>query len=389
VSENERGRPPPTRLLALDAAQTAQRCRPERPQASVRLGGVDLLRTIAVFAVLYSHISYYFIDDLHSPWWLLDVVNRSLIEGVALNNHLSFVGVAFFMILTGLLITGSVTRHSATHFLGNRIGRLLPLLWVSVAAAILLVKLHINGMFSPQEGIGKVDAALSFVLGGFFLKPEVAVLGVTWTLTVQILFYLYCVASRPLLRAMPGMVPLVGAAVCGAALAYNALVPEAATVPMLSKIAATMPAIFVGQIIYFAWNDIVSWPWLAGAIAAQAGVVEFATELHAYWAGDRYLWTIVVVTVTVLVLAKSGGVIASSRIVHWVGTRSYAIYLLHTLILYRVFEFCAGWLGTTGAIIAFLAVTAVASEVAFRVVEVPANQWISTRLTRREQREHA
>jgi len=52
-----------------------------------------------------------------------------------------------------------------------------------------------------------------------------------------------------------------------------------------------------------------------------------------------------------------------------VGTRSYAIYLLHTLILYRVFEFCAGWLGTTGAIIAFLAVTAAASEVAFRVVE--------------------
>ncbi|WP_068279810.1 acyltransferase family protein [Aldersonia kunmingensis] len=355
----------------------------------MRLGGVDLLRTIAVFAVLYSHISYYFIDDLHSPWWLLDVVNKGLIEGFKLNNHLSFVGVAFFMILTGLLITGSVTRHSTTHFLGNRIGRLLPLLWVSVAAAILLVKLHINGMFSPQDGIGTVDAALSFVLGGFFLKPEVAVLGVTWTLTVQILFYLYCVAARPLLRVLPGMVPLVGAALCSAALAYNALVPEAATVPMLSKIAATMPAIFVGQIIYFAWNGIVSWPWLAAAIAAQVGVVELATETHAYWAGERYLWTIVVVTVTVLVLAKSRGAIASSPVVHWVGTRSYAIYLLHTLILYRVFELCVGWLGTTGAITAFLVVTAAASELAYRAVELPANRWISARLKTREQRDRA
>lgn len=367
-------------MLAPGSATSAERCQPPR----VRLGGVDLLRTIAVLAVLYSHISYYFVDDRGNGWWLIDLVHEGLIDGIKLNNHLSFVGVAFFMVLTGLLITGSVTRHSATHFLGNRIGRLLPLLWVSVAAAIVLVRMHINGMFSPQDGISNVEAGLSFVLGGFFLKPEVAVLGVTWTLTVQILFYLYCVAARPLLRTAPALVPIVGAALCGGALFYNDVVPDAATVPMLAKIAATMPAIFIGQIIYFAWTGLAGRIWLLVATAAQVGVVELATELHAYWAGDRYLWTITVVTATVVALAHCRGSIASSRAVHWVGTRSYAIYLLHTLILYRVFEHTAGWFGTTGAIVAFLIVTAVAAEVAYRVVEVPAGRWITDRLNRRE-----
>ena len=56
----------------------------------------------------------------------------------------------------------------------------------------------------------------------------------------------------------------------------------------------------------------------------------------------------------------------------WIATRSYAIYLLHTLILYRVYENTVGSFGKTGAVLAFLLVTALASEVLYRFVEVPA-----------------
>ena len=344
-----------------------------------RLTGIDLIRTIAVVAVLYSHISYYFIDDRGEGWWVIDVVYRVFVEGLELNNHLSFVGVGFFMVLTGLLITGSVTRRSPGMFLANRIGRLLPLLWVSVAAAILLVRLGVNGMFSGQQGISNVEAALSFVLGGFFLKPEVAVLGVTWTLLAQIAFYLYCTAARPLLRRAPIAVPMLGAALCAAVLLYNHYVPQVVAVPVLSKLAATMPAVFAGQLLYFAWQGLANWRWLLAGAFAQIAVVRLARDLGAYWAGDRYLWTIVVVTAVVVLLADRDGIVARSRAVHWVGTRSYAIYLLHTLILYRVFENTVAWFGTTGAIVAFLAVTAFASEVSYRFIEVPSGRWIAAR----------
>ena len=117
---------------------------------------------------------------------------------------------------------------------------------------------------------------------------------------------------------------------------------------------------------------------LLGAFA-QIAVVRLAGDVGAYWAGDRYLWTIVVVTAVVVLLADRDGIVARARAVRWVGTRSYAIYLLHTLILYRVFENTVGWLGTTGAIVAFLVVTALASEVAYRWIEVPSSRWIAAR----------
>nr|WP_305093369.1 acyltransferase [Prescottella sp. R16] len=345
----------------------------------VELTGANLLRTIAVLAVLYSHISFYLIDDLGSGWWGIDAVYTVFVDGLNLNQHLSFVGVAIFMTLTGAVITRSAMRHHPGRFLLDRVGRLLPALWIAVAAAILLVRLGINGMFSGQTGISNSEAALSFVLGGFFLKPEVAVLGVTWTLVVQILFYFYCVAARPLLRTRPIVVPLLGAALCALVIAYNLFVPQPYTVPMLSKVAATLPTVFLGQLIYLALSRLVDWRWVVVGVLAQIEVVRLATEYRVYWAGDRYLWTIAVVTALVLVLGRYRGRPTRWAIVRWTATRSYAIYLVHTLILYRVYENTVDLLGRTGAIIAFLIVTAAVSDAVYRWIEVPAARWIGER----------
>ena len=345
----------------------------------VELTGANLLRAIAVLAVLYSHISFYLIDDLGSGWWGIDAVYTVFVDGLNLNQHLSFVGVAIFMTLTGAVITRSAIRHHPGRFLLDRVGRLLPAFWVSIAAAILLVRLGINGMFSGQPGISNVEAALSFVLGGFFLKPEVAVLGVTWTLVVQVLFYLYCVAARPILRRRPIVVPLAGAALCALILLYNLYVPQPYTVPMLSKVAATLPTVFLGQLIYLGMARLVGWRWLIVGVIAQIEVVNLATEHRVYWAGDRYLWTITVVTALVLALGRYRGRPTRWAVVRWTATRSYAIYLVHTLILYRVYENTVEYLGRTGAVIAFLLVTAAVSEVLYRWVEVPAARWIGDR----------
>ncbi|WP_345348620.1 acyltransferase [Rhodococcus olei] len=352
------------------------------PARRIEFGGANLLRALAVLAVLYSHISFYLIDDLGTGWWLIDSVYTVCVEGLRLNQHLSFLGVAVFMMLTGLLLTASALRNPPGRFLVNRIGRLLPALWVAIAVAILLVKLGVNGMFSGQDGITTGQSLLSFVLGGFFLRPEVAVLGVTWTLVVQIVFYVYSVVTRPLLRAAPIAVPILGALLCSLVLLYNLYVPQPYSVPMLTKVAATLPAVFVGQIVYLAWSGAASWRWLAVAALAQAEVVALATDIRAYWAGDRYLWTITFVAIAVLLLARYDGPIARWTAVRWVGTRSYAIYLLHTLILYRAYDWSVGLFGKTGAVVVFLVVTGVASELLYRAVEVPAGRWVGALASR-------
>ncbi|TXG92384.1 acyltransferase [Rhodococcus rhodnii] len=346
--------------------------------------GADLLRFVAVLAVVYSHISFYLVDDLGTGWWGIDVVYEVLVHHGGLNQHLSFVGVAIFMMLTGALVTRSAIRTSPGRFLLARAARLLPAFWVAILAAILLVRAGINGMFSGQDGITGSEAALSFVLGGFFLKPEVAVLGVTWTLAVQITFYLLCIAGRPVLRSAPVALPIAGAALCSLVIFYNLYVPQPFSVPMLSKIAATLPVVFLGQIVYLAWAGLARKRWLGVAVLAQLGVVAIASDYRVYWAGERYAWTIAVVAAVVVLLARYDGPLARLSFVRWTATRSYTIYLVHTLVLYRVYENAVDVVGPTGAIVAFVVATCVVAEALYRFVEVPAARRILSWWPRRE-----
>lgn len=342
----------------------------------VELFGANSLRAIAAIAVIYTHIAFFFRDTLDINWWVMDVVEETLVYSGGLNLYLSFFGVAIFMMLTGLLLTGSAMRQHKGKFLANRIGRLLPGAWVATAIAVVLIKVGFMGTFSGQSEISNGEAALSFVLGGFFLRQPVEVLGVTWTLLVQILFFLLVMSMQGLLRRWPILMPIAGALVSMAILAYNHWIPYEYSVPMLSKLAATLPALFMGQIIYLAGVRASGWVWVVVATAMQALTVQMATEMGVYWAGTRYLWTMVVVTGLVMSVGQYKGRLNDWPPVHWLSSRSFGIYLLHTLMLYSIFNWAAPHVGTTGAVIVFLVALFLAVEVFYRLVEQPAGRWV-------------
>ena len=357
----------------------------------VNFPGIDLIRAVAVLAVVYSHISYYLIDDLHTGWWLIDWVYAVFVNAAGLNQHLSFLGVAFFMVVTGFLLTGSATRQRPMQFMVNRIARLFPALWLTLIVAIVLVRLGVNALFSGQPNVTTGEALLSFVFGGFFLEHQAVVLGVTWTLLVQLIFYVYCVAARKLLQRKPIMVPLLGGLACGGFIvAYHLLMPGFVEIAILFKVAATLPAIFIGQVIYIAWSGLSSWRWVVITALVEIEVVRLATSWGAYGAGvDHYVWTILVVTGVVLLLATHGGPVARLRAIKWLSTRSYAIYLVHTLVLYKTFELTVGFFGKTGAIVCFLVITGLLSEALYRWVEVPSARWITGKYRDRSERRAA
>ncbi len=201
-----------------------------------------------------------------------------------------------------------------------------------MAAAILLVRFGINGCSVGSRG-SNVEAALSFVLGGFFLKPEVAVLGVHLDAGRAGAVLRYCVAIRPVLRTRPVAVPLVGAAACALVLLYKPL--RAAPVHRADALEGRGPRCrpsFLGQLMYLWWARLTTWRWIVVGVLAQIEVVRLATDIRVYWAGDRYLWTITAVTVLVVALGRWRGSPTRWTVVRWTATRSYAIYLVHTLI---------------------------------------------------------
>lgn len=345
----------------------------------VELFGASTLRAIAAIAVIYTHIAFFFKDTLQIEWWVMDAVEEVFVRSGGLNLYLSFFGVAIFMMLTGLLLTGSAMRQHKGRFLANRIGRLLPGAWVATAIAVVMIKVGWMGTFSGQTEISNYEAALSFVLGGFFLRQPVEVLGVTWTLLVQILFFLLVMSMQGLLRRWPILMPIAGALVSMAILFYNHAVPYEYAVPMLGKLAATLPALFMGQIIYLGSVRAAGWAWIVIATVMQAATVQMATEMGVYWAGTRYLWTMVVVAGLVMVVGRYNGRLNEWAPVRWLSSRSYGIYLLHTLMLYSIYNFAAPYVGKTGAVIVFLCALFLAVEVFYRWIEQPAGRWVGRR----------
>jgi len=98
-----------------------------------------------------------------------------------------------------------------------------------------------------------------------------------------------------------------------------------------------------------------------------------------YWAGTRYLWTIVVVFAAVVLFARYDGRLARLAVVEWVATRSYCIYLTHTLVMYRIYENTVEIVGMTGAIVLVILGCGLVAEVFYRGIEVPAARWIKAR----------
>ncbi len=95
---------------------------------------------------------------------------------------------------------------------------------------------------------------------------------------------------------------------------------------------------------------LTTWRWIVVGVLAQIEVVRLATDIRVYWAGDRYLWTITAVTVLVCgtrTVARQPDTLDGRPLDR---DSRYAIYLVHTLILYRVYENAVGPLGRTGAV---------------------------------------
>ncbi|RDH73890.1 acyltransferase, partial [Mycolicibacterium moriokaense] len=98
-----------------------------------------------------------------------------------------------------------------------------------------------------------------------------------------------------------------------------------------------LPTLFLGQIFYLGWAKLVTWRWIVIGVVAQIEVIRLAIDVHTFWMGETYLWSLLVVTGTVLILARYDGPITRWPIIGWIGTSSYAIYLIHTLVLYRIY----------------------------------------------------
>ncbi|NUT11884.1 MAG: acyltransferase, partial [Nonomuraea sp.] len=149
--------------------------------ASTRLAWLDALRGPAALAVTLHHAGWTYAPAL----WV--VVDRRIDLGTW--------GVFVFFLVSGYIIPASLERHGDLRaFWTGRAFRLLPLLLVAIGLALLLAA---AGLFPLDPGLGERPAPL-VALGNLTMSQELLnlppVIGVTWTLSYELAFYLICAA---------------------------------------------------------------------------------------------------------------------------------------------------------------------------------------------------
>jgi exopolysaccharide production protein ExoZ len=282
------------------------------------LTSIQTLRAVAAIGVVLVHAGY-------------DAAGYSGVRWLETAGDLGRVGVDIFFVISGFImyLTACRTTMSPQSFVAERISRIAPLYWLMTFA---LLALALAGRSIAWPSARQLVLSLSF-LPYLNDKGDVApFLYVGWTLTFEMFFYALLALSlilRPLhvgiLTGVLGLLVAAGAAFPGGPLAWTVY-----TDPILLEFAA-------GLWIGWAWNKGFRLPAPAGAVLLALCVLAIGMSYgHPVWEG-RWLrplaWGLPALGIVLGVLALEGTGPMASRIGLLLGAASYAIYLVHPLVL--------------------------------------------------------
>src|ERR1700722_13528046 len=266
---------------------------------------IQLLRGLAALAVAFYHTGY-------------------VIPGTSPTD---FLGVAVFFVISGFIMT-HITRASSDQFLLHRLIRIVPLYWLGTAFYAAMVVVIYPAIGKHTDDI----VTMTTLLRDLFFIPRVdsggaviyPVLGVGWTLNLEMYFYLLFAGALCInRRAAPAIVTAVVLAVWFSA-------PYFHLSSLIEFYAHDYVVYFpLGIGTYYA-AQLLPQQARIGMLAALAG----AAALIGFATTGRQDMGLVAPPLIVLgaVLLEQGGLVCRYRLAMALGASSYALYLCHSFL---------------------------------------------------------
>ncbi len=317
--------------------------------ASKRLVSLDALRGLAALAVVAFHYSFrireMYPDALPAPF----------------SFPYGHYGVHLFFLISGFVILMSLERRHAKGFLRARFFRLYPVFW----ASLLLTAIAIS-IAPPVRPVSVFQFLGNVTMAADYFRIE-NIDGVYWSLAYELGFYAFMYAVYRL--GQQRWVPLLPMLWIAGAAAFQALAPYIpAPLHYLLMIHNYAHLFACGLVFYFIWRDGMRWRYgalLAAGVAVQAMI--FGFEGAAALAISMGLFA--------LALRPEAARLPGLALLTWFGAISYALYLTHQEIGYRLIlalqALGAGWLVSVAA--AFAVMIGVATALTYGV-EKPAQR---------------
>jgi peptidoglycan/LPS O-acetylase OafA/YrhL len=342
-------------------------------------GGIESLRAMAILAVLAHHLAAY--SGFSVPF---------------LGPNGGVLGVQLFFLVSGYLIVQSAEKYSLPVFFCHRFFRIFPP-YLLILLAVLMLRLTLGHAYRHIWA----DNALYFALNLLNLQlfhPIAAVyldvLHVSWTLTIELLWYglapllvRWCTASAQTNRRWLILLLLFwGLAMVWVQLAqagrldflYQDLF--AAAQPPLdinshreAIIVNAPPAQFgffvVGACLYRFRESLLRLPSL-GLWLVVTGSLPLLAQWNAALGFSPNPVSAVGEAALFALLVRIGSL---GPVMAWFARGSYSLYLTHAVILVLLFALLG--LSGPGALLAALALILIAGEVGFRYIETPSIRW--------------
>ncbi len=307
-------------------------------------------------------------------------------------------GVQIFFVISGFVIAHSLrniepTGRAIGNFILRRQLRLDPPYWVTIAGILLLrategvvLGLHNRGSFSPWVILLNMGYLQN-------LSGVTEIVGVAWTLCLEIQFYLVFILILAVARKIPGRIAGSKVSVMSVVLVFGLGVVSLALAPRQSDFSLFVPFWF-----YFAAGVLCYWCLKSGLHPAvflcfsilisitmwrQQHLATYPTvALHAEWVG-------LVTALIIFCVGKAGGL---TRWLGWpvflyFGRISYSLYLVHfalvSLVMRIGYKLTKGEIGfALGWVVVAVACSVVTGQLLFTFVEAPSMRlasWVKRR----------
>ncbi|MBV9845641.1 MAG: acyltransferase [Kutzneria sp.] len=344
-----------------------------RVAAKRRVVFIDIARAVAALLVVESHLATVWTVMHHASSPVLDFVNTLFTDPLHVSKQgLGQPGVPMFFLISGFIVTPLAMHQGAPRFAIGRVLRIYPTLIVVVLLTGLAITLGFEPLLTGQAVVVNPTTLLTnATLVNYVLVPQVVLVGVAWTLVVEVIFYFLLIALLPLVRRMLWLAITVELTfvqvVLMTARAFND------NYLLFAVSVSFLPIVIMGQVIWSAYTRRIRL-WAAGLLLA-------ASWCLYTWAGLRdmgrldnsYDLSLAIAVLCLLMGLFAEDRLAERRVWTWLSERTYSIYLWHGLVGYAMLTAVYPYVGfEVGFLIAVVA-TFVAVEIGYRLIERPSH----------------
>lgn len=342
------------------------------PGVSARIEFIDIGRGIAALLVIYSHIHVVWMRHDHgmsSP--VTDALSAAFANPLHLvGQDLGQIGVPFFFLASGFVVTPIALRQGRGRFAVNRFFRVYPLLTVAILLAAGAQLLGLQPLATGQADVITPTTLLTNIsLLNYLIFPQVVLLGVAWTLIVEVIFYLLLVALVPVFRRAPWLAIAIQLTAIEVVMMTRGQFGPSWSLFAVNMSLVTLPVI--GQVIWAGYARKIP-VWLAGlyiAIAWSLFVWAKAIEVGEF--DDGYPTAVALAMLLFLLGLFAEPHLRRRRAWTALSERTYSLYLLHGITVFVVLNAVDGVLPLWAGVPLSVAVTFAAAEVTYRFVERP------------------